>query len=60
MRFTLKIDNYDNDAMTEIPYSETARILRDAARRIENGVTSGSIRDTNGNTVGSFEFREED
>ena len=38
---------------------EISRILRDVARRIETGATSGKIRDTNGNAVGSFSFDRE-
>jgi hypothetical protein len=35
------------------PY-EVCRILREAADQLENGATSGSVRDFNGNTVAQF------
>lgn len=60
MRFVLKIDNYDNAAMADASTEETARILEDVARKVHEGYTSGSVRDSNGNSVGSFEFIEED
>lgn len=34
---------------------EIARILRDIAAKVENGADSGSVRDLNGNKVGTFE-----
>ena len=38
--------------------SETARILRDIAEKIENGSSlgGGPVRDINGNTVGHWEM----
>lgn len=36
---------------------EIARILRDLADKIENGAEAGSVRDINGNKVGSYEVR---
>lgn len=35
--------------------TELARILRDTADRLLNGEDIGSVRDVNGNKVGSFE-----
>ena len=35
---------------------EIARILRETARLVENGIGSGDVRDINGNTVGEFEL----
>jgi hypothetical protein len=35
--------------------TEAARLLRDAAERIEQGATTGALRDLNGNKVGYFE-----
>ncbi len=54
--FTLTI-NLDNAAFEEAPDHEVARILKDAAHRIENGFypehTGGMVlKDINGNTVG--------
>jgi hypothetical protein len=53
VRFDLKITNYDNAAMADDPRGETARILRDAAARIEASevLGDGSVRDSNGNRV---------
>ncbi|USN14348.1 hypothetical protein KABACHOK_05350 [Brevundimonas phage vB_BpoS-Kabachok] len=34
---------------------EIARILRALADRVENGDEAGSVRDVNGNKVGSFD-----
>lgn len=36
--------------------SEVARILRDAAERIEKGADVGGLLDAKGNTVGEFKF----
>ncbi len=33
---------------------EVARILRETAHQIENGSTKGTLRDINGNNVGSY------
>ena len=35
-------------------HAEVARILRDAAEKIEKGLTDGGCRDLNGNRVGDF------
>ena len=52
--FTLTIKT-DNAAFADLE-TEVARILRDAARRIEGGETDGKLRDANGNTVGRFDL----
>jgi hypothetical protein len=36
--------------------AETARILRELADSLEDGVEAGSLRDINGNPVGDFGF----
>lgn len=36
-------------------YREIARILREAADKIEDGQETGRCRDVNGNTVGTWE-----
>jgi len=44
-----------------VPGPEIARILRELARLVEDGVTGGDeykIRDANGNTVGQFKYTE--
>lgn len=38
---------------------ECAAILRSIADRLEAGETDGKLRDSNGNTVGSFELTED-
>ena len=53
MRFTLNLQS-DNAAFTEDPGTEVARILREAADRLEAGQEDANCRDINGNTVGSF------
>lgn len=45
----------DNDAFTDLPSEELARILRFCATLAEEGETSAKLRDINGNTVGTFE-----
>ena len=63
MKFEISI-NTDNsafvDAVTgeQIPY-ELARLLRVVAGRVEEGETTGKLRDFNGNTVGSFGYDDE-
>lgn len=67
MKFVLTV-NCDNaafrldesEATTETAAPELARILRKAAEQIENGVPydySQTIRDTNGNDVGAYAFK---
>lgn len=51
--FRLYIDT-DNDSCKPNHYAEVAKLLRDVARRVEDGQNSGKILDTNGNTVGTF------
>jgi len=49
-----------NDAFN-VPGPEIARILRELARLVEDGVAGGDeykIRDANGNTVGQFKYTE--
>lgn len=52
---TIKIDT-DNDAFSEYPEQEVARILNELAEGIANGKIDDSttIRDINGNTVGGL------
>jgi len=60
MKFKLEID-CDNAAFDSWPNAEAevARILRNAATEIETRQGQGKCRDYNGNTVGSYFFREE-
>lgn len=54
---TFKTENeaFDGDAyLTQI-----TRILKDVAKQIEfNGFTSGTVKDSNGNTIGDFKADE--
>jgi hypothetical protein len=51
MVFLLKIE-CDNSAFEPEPGDEVARILREAADKIERGSTGVRLRDVNGNKVG--------
>ena len=51
--FTLTFQT-SNAAFEGAEASETARILRDIAARIESGNLEGPARDENGNTVGRY------
>ena len=52
--FLLTIDTGgDAFALGEL---EIARLLREAADQLMDGASSGVLRDTNGNTAGSWEF----
>lgn len=47
-----------DNAAFEDKDQEIARILRNAADRIEAGQSSGKLMDANGNSVGSFSVME--
>lgn len=53
-RLTIKTDNavFDDDSNAEL-----ARILREVARKLDDGVGCGNLRDGNGNVVGDFGSR---
>ena len=58
MKFAVVID-LDNDAFADTPEFEIARLLRDAAGRVENGFFGQEgrvhlLKDVNGNNVGQF------
>lgn len=53
------IESNDEDDGTHVPGPEVVRLLREAADKIERGVTRSSLIDYNGNNVGSFEFTRE-
>lgn len=59
MELNLHID-MDNAAFGDdddaVACCEASQILREAAQRIRDGAMSGKLRDSNGNTVGSFEI----
>lgn len=48
----------DNAAFDDAPASETARILREIARKIEQAADlgGGPVRDANGNTIGHWDL----
>lgn len=58
MRFTLKIES-DNAAMVDAPQAEVSRILEEVSRLVYEGASAGKVRDSNGNTVGSFKLETE-
>lgn len=53
MKLTLKL-RLDNAAFDLCLATETARILKEVAERIEDGRGEGKCRDINGNTVGEW------
>lgn len=55
MEFTLSI-NMDNAAFKNIPEMVLADMLEKVGQRIERGATFGSIKDFNGNKVGTFDI----
>ena len=58
--FRLDITDMDDAAMDESPREEVARLLRQTAKRVENGSDYGYLRDINGNTVGHWDLVERD
>lgn len=57
MKLSLTIKG-EGEAFATQPASELARILREVAQRIqEDGDSEGSLRDINGNRVGSFSVK---
>lgn len=49
--------NIDNAAFEDGRDAELARILREVADKLDDGVSAGNVRDYNGNTVGDFGVR---
>lgn len=61
MKFQLTI-NCDNAAFfvdDDLQGEEIARILREAADKLEHGHAAGPLYDVNGNRVGSFNYSAE-
>ena len=60
-KFTLEIE-LDNDAFADDADMEIARLLRDAAKRVNGGLLGRRgemlLRDVNGNTVGGYWLKE--
>lgn len=54
--FTLTIET-DNAAFGDEPSYELSRILLEVAEKVGAGHTRGTVRDENGNRVGSFEVK---
>ena len=46
----------DNAAFDSYGASETARILRKIAKRIEEGTLDGKVLDLNGNSIGHYDL----
>ena len=46
----------DNAAFTNYSATETARILRKIAKRIEEGTLDGKVLDLNGNSIGNYDL----
>ncbi len=57
MRKVKVIFDCDNSAFTNDFLEESARILRTAADKLEEGYTFSFLFDSNGNNVGSVEVR---
>ena len=55
--FSISFDT-DNDEFSRHPEVGIVRILREIAKRIADGETEGSIRDVNGNRIGSFRMED--
>ena len=56
MELTIKMASEDEAFSDGNAPTETARILRAAADRIEAGKEYGALMDANGNKVGTFDF----
>lgn len=46
----------DNAAFEHYAATETTRILREIAQQIKNGDLDGTVRDINGNIIGTYEL----
>ena len=58
MAFRIEFDT-DSAAFDDgLDAEESARILRDVARKLSDGQTSGRVRDANGNGVGTWKLGE--
>lgn len=50
----IEIEDMADDAFVDAPREEVARILRELAKKIEDGHGEGGVHDINGNKVGSW------
>ncbi len=57
MKATITVQ-MDNEAFTDYPASELARILRDLSEKVEAGIMVCAVMDGNGNRVGQFEVTD--
>jgi hypothetical protein len=57
MKFKIEFD-CDNDAFVVNPEAEVADLLENVAYRVKQGETYGKVFDTNGNSVGNWEFTD--
>lgn len=53
--FTIKTDNVAFDNGNK--FAELARILREVADQVEDGIVPAKVRDINGNLVGAFDIK---
>lgn len=58
-KFTIHMDSNNNDAFVNQPEQEVARILREAADRIERGEGNFRLNDINGNKCGEVWVEED-
>lgn len=58
MRFSLTIES-ENAAMVDATWAEVQTMLRAAAEDVGRGCNSGTLRDSNGNRVGSWSLEGE-
>ena len=56
MRFSLIIESSNAAFEDNLGFPETARILREIAKQVENGNVAGIARDVNGNKVGTYDM----
>lgn len=57
MRFTMSIESYGQQAEDE-PHGLTYDLLHEVAELVDAGHISGTLKDVNGNTVGSWKLED--
>lgn len=58
MNYQLTIQINTDNAAFEDKEEEISRLLKEVSRKIENGISSGNLKDLNGNNVGNFDLNE--
>lgn len=58
MRFTMDIESYGQQTEDD-PHGLTRDLLRKVASAVDTGHVSGTLKDVNGNTVGSWKLEAE-